>query len=293
MGTPYFIVNPTAGGGRAADRFLKVRQLLDSRGTEYRFVLTEHPRHSIELAEAAYAAGERLIVAVGGDGTLSETASVLYTKQDVVMGMFPFGTGNDIAKALGLPTEPEAAVELLLSGSQRRMDIGLANEQPFINVAGLGFDVDVLVNTERFKKRFHGMLPYVFGILRTMFHLNRIPAKVTANGEVIETTMLLCAVGNGTHIGGGMAVTPNADPYDGLFDVCLVRSVNIFTFVALLPSFIKGKHVNKKPCTCFRTSQITVECAPTLLDIDGEVTNSSPVTFKNLQSALTVIAPQK
>lgn len=289
--TPYFIVNPIAGGGGALDKFKAAKAYLDSRRAEYRYILTEHEHQSAQLAEQAYAAGERLIVAVGGDGTVSEVASALYDKPDVTMGVFPFGTGNDLARALEIPKEPEAAAELLLNSRGKPMDMGLANGKPFVNVAGIGFDVDVLKNTDRYKKRFHGMMPYVFGIMHALFHLKRPQASVTFNGKTVAQKVTICAVANGRFFGGGMAVAPNAAATDGLFDVCLVDGVNILQLLWLLPRFIKGKHLSSRHVKYFRTGSIDIDCPPMELELDGEIGLSTPVSFRMLPGALRMVMP--
>ena len=160
----YFIVNPVSGSGRGRRDFARVEALLRERGAAYEAVYSEHPGHAVALARAAVEAGERCIIAVGGDGTVNEVASVL-VNTGVVMGVLPFGTGNDLARVAGFPEDPEAAVDTLLAGRTRRMDAGMANDRFFLNVSGFGFDVDVLVNTERYKEKYNGMLPYMLGII--------------------------------------------------------------------------------------------------------------------------------
>ena len=288
---PYFIVNPIAGGGAAAEKFEKVRRFLEERQVDHGFVLTERAGESSSLAEEAYKNGERFIVAVGGDGTVNEVASALYTKPGVIMGICPFGTGNDFARVLSLPTEPEQAAEALISGSPRPVDVGLADGKLFINVAGMGFDVDVVINTERYKQRFSGMLPYLFGIIRSMTHLKSIPVKLDADGQTIEENALLLAVANGSHFGGGMAVAPNADASDGLFDVCLIKKVSLFNFLRLLPLFIKGKHIGKKPVMYFRAKRIVLQCEAAPMQFDGELGPYAPATFEVLPGALKMMLP--
>lgn len=289
---PYFIVNPIAGGGAAAEKFEKVRRFLEERQVDHGFVLTERAGESSSLAEEAYENGERFIVAVGGDGTVNEVASALYTKPDVIMGICPFGTGNDFARVLALPTEPEQAAEVLISGSPRPTDMGIADDKPFINVAGMGFDVDVVINTERYKQRFSGMIPYLLGIIRSMTHLKGIPVKIEADGELIEETVLLLAVANGSHFGGGMAVAPNADAADGLFDVCIIKKVSLFNFLRLLPLFIKGRHVGKKPVRMLRASSVELECESKPMQLDGELGPYAPACFKVLPGALNMMLPK-
>lgn len=290
---PYFIVNPIADGGKVNDKFSELRRYLDAHGADYGFKLTEKPGQSTELAEQAYSEGERFIVSVGGDGTVNEIGAALYTKKDAVMGICPFGTGNDFARALKLPSEPEEIGRILIGGAPRRVDIGMADGKPFTNVAGFGFDVYVVINTERYKNRFHGMLPYLLGIVRTMLHIKRIPVKVIADGQEIEDTILLISVGNGSHFGGGMAALPNADPSDGLFDVCIVKSVSFFRFLSLLPLFIKGRHLGKKPVRYFRAKEVRLECERGPLQLDGELGEYAPVTFSIIPGALNVMLPNE
>ncbi len=288
---PYFIVNPIAGGGMALEKFKAATAYLDSRGAEYGCVLTEREHQSTALAEEAYANGERMIVAVGGDGTVNEVASALCNRSDAAMGIFPFGTGNDLARVLRLPTEPKSAAELLLGGEAKPIDMGLAGNTPFINVGGMGFDVDVVINTERYKGRFHGMLPYIFGIIRSLSHLRGLSVKVTTGGVTTKEELLLCSVCNGSHLGGGMNVAPEADASDGLFDVCMIKKIGLIPLLMLLPKFIKGKHLGKKPVRYFRTDEITFECERTPLQLDGELGSFAPVRFKVLPHALRVVMP--
>ncbi len=288
---PYFIVNPVACGGKCAEMFGEVRDYLDGLGKEYALVETEAANQSARLALEAYAKGERFIVSVGGDGTLSEIVSALYDKKDVTMGLLPFGTGNDFARALSIPSDPKTAARILLEGEIRPIDAGLAGDKPFINVGGLGFDVDVVLNTERYKGKLHGMLPYFLGVMRSMTHLNRVPVKLIADGKVVEETALILSIANGTHFGGGMNVAPNADPSDGYFDVCMIKSISLPTFIALLPKFLKGRHVGKKPVVYFKAKEILVECERTPVQLDGELGEYAPTCFRVLKGALNMVLP--
>ena len=290
---PFFIVNPIAGGGKAMEKFNALTEYFKSVGAEFGACFTEAADQSTGLAQEAYDEGERFIVAVGGDGTINEVASALWDKDDVIMGVCPFGTGNDFARVLSLPTEPVEAAKVLLEGEPQPVDIGMAGDKPFINVGGLGFDVDVVINTERYKGRFRGMLPYLFGIVRSMIHLNKVPVKLTADGETIEESVLILSVGNGSHIGGGMAALPEADAQDGLFDVCMVKKVGMPTFLHLLPKFIKGKHLGTKPVRYFRAKEVKIECARTPMQLDGELGEYAPVTFRIVPGALKIMLPKK
>lgn len=287
----YFIVNPVSGSGRDRRDFARVEALLRERGTAYEAVYSEHPGHAVALARAAVEAGERCVIAVGGDGTVNEVASVL-VNTGVVMGVLPFGTGNDLARVAGFPEDPEAAVDTLLAGRTRRMDAGMANDRFFLNVSGFGFDVDVLVNTERYKEKYNGMLPYLLGIVRTLSHLRRLHLTVTHDGVSESFTGVLVTVGNGQYFGGGMHAVPPADLYDGLFDVLVIKNLSLLHFISLLPCFIKGKHMRNPVVHHFRTAELSVECEePCILNLDGELGSATPASFRLLPGAIPMLVP--
>ncbi|MEG1547429.1 MAG: diacylglycerol kinase family lipid kinase [Clostridia bacterium] len=285
----FFIVNATAGSGRSGKCFDQVRRELDKRGISYGCEFTQAPHHAEDLTRAALLRGESTIVAVGGDGTINEIASVMCGNA-TTMGILPFGTGNDLAKVLKLPTDPDGALEVLLNGTVRPMDAGMANDKFFINIAGLGFDVDVLVNTEKYKKHFNGMLPYMLGVINTLSHLRTLHITLTVDGKTIQKDSILVAVGNGTHFGGGMKVTPLADPFDGLFDVCLIEIMPMLKLLSLLPGFVNGKHLKSKQVHYFNATEIVVECdEPCMLDFDGELGSSVPAKFTIIPGAINIL----
>ena len=285
----YFIVNPTAGMDRAKDSFKEVCAMLDEMNMDYSFDYTKNTGHATELAVAAVKRGERYIVSVGGDGTLNEVAQGL-VNTEAVLGVLPFGTGNDLAKALDLPTDPREALTVLLLESPRRIDVGIANDRMFFNVSGFGFDVDVLIATERYKKRFRGMIPYLMGIVHCLAHLRTLHLTIKDDGREWQRDALLISVGIGTHFGGGMNVLPLSDPFDGLFDVCVVKKLSVLRFIRLLPAFIKGGHTGYKEVEYFRTDHLEVSCPEhSLINYDGELSSDTPVTFRLLPGALNIL----
>lgn len=291
MSNYFFIVNPIAGSGNAMRMFETARSIMDDKGISYSFAISQYPKHAVELTRTAVSNGESMIVAVGGDGTVNEVASEL-NGRDVTMGIFPGGTGNDLAFALNIPPDAKHAMDVLLNGNVRKMDAGTANDSFFINVAGLGFDVDVLKNTEGFKKKLNGMLPYLLGIIKTLLHLSYIDLEIETNGEKQHMPALLVAVANGKLFGGGMKVAPMSDPFDGLFDVCLVERLGLLKFLQLLPRFIKGRHIGLKPVKYFHTNEIkVVSKTPCTVQIDGELICQTPVSFRILPGAISIMTP--
>ena len=199
-----------------------------------------------------------------------------------------------MVRPLAIPRDPLAALDVALNGTPRQMDAGMANNEMFFNIAGFGFDVDVLDYTEIYKKKYkNGSLAYVRGLLRALTNLKlRKTTITTPEGQTVKNALILAA-GNGTHVGGGMMVTPEADPFDGLLDVCILHDVTLFPAIGLMLKFMKGKHLGLKYTTYFRTTELTATCEPaSRLDIDGEVLPGTPVTFKILPKALWVLLPK-
>lgn len=287
------IANRTSGSGSAGAYIDRVKQMLEARGTDFEIRETQYPGHATELAKSAVDDGFDVIVSVGGDGTLRETAmSVVHT--DRVLGLLPCGTGNDYARALRIPTDAEAAVNILLNGENRTVDAGTANDQVFFNIAGFGFDVDVLDYAEEFKPKCkNGETAYRLGVLKAVFGLKLRKSTLTFPDGTIERNVLLAAAGVGTHFGGGMNVLPESDMSDGLLDVCIAHDVGRLSLLKVFPRFIKGKHLGLKYITYRKATEVSVVCDPvSRIEVDGERMDGTPVTFRVLPGALKVRAPK-
>lgn len=286
----HFIFNPVAGNGLSQKAFAQMEDLLRAQSIDYSVANSEYAGHAPDLARAALAAGHDCIVAVGGDGTVREVAEAMIGSS-IPLGVLPCGTGNDLVKSLHIPSDPAAVLELLLHGEVRSMDAGEANGMLFFNIAGFGFDVDVLENTELYKKRFRGLVPYLLGLLRALTHMQLRHVRITTPEGVEEYDALVVAAGNGTHFGGGMNITPLADPCDGLFDICVIHSINKLKALKVLARFVKGKHISMSEITrYYNATELTVESDPdSSLELDGEITGSTPVTFRLLPGVLRII----
>lgn len=288
-----FIVNKTAGAGKCEALFNSAEEILNAHNAEYVVHCTEYAGHAVKLADQAVKDGEKFIVAVGGDGTVNEVSSVLCGIAGIAFGILPFGTGNDAARNAGLPLEVDAAVHTLLEGSVHNYDMGLANGRPFINAGGFGFDVDVIINTEKHKGSGRGMMPYLLGIVDTLFNRKKIHAVIETKTERIEKDVMIAVVANGAQFGGGMRVAPEAETDDGLFDVCLIDHVGLIKLLFLLPMFTKGKHLKKKPVTYFKTDSIRFETdAEYPIQLDGEIVETTPVSYSIVRNALSMITPK-
>ena len=293
MSSVYIVWNPTSGSGAGNSAYQKVTAELDARGIAFSSGMTEYRGHATKLVENAVKDGFKRVIVLGGDGTIRESAIPL-VNTDVVIGIIPCGSGNDLVRPLGIPSDVSSALDFALSDTFRKMDVGLANDKLFFNAAGFGFDVDVLENMDLFRQKgFKGSFAYLLGLFKSLSHLTLRHCEIrTPEGEMTKNALLVCAA-NGTHIGGGMNVAPGSDPFDGKFNVCILHDVTSATVPALLAKFLRGKHTESKHCTYFQTTQLDITCEPeSMLELDGEIMKGTPVSFKLLPGALLLAGPR-
>ena len=176
-----------------------------------------------------------------------------------VLGIIPGGTGNDFVKSLGISMDPMRAMDQILVGNSLGVDVGTVedsqNSYDFLNVAGMGFDVEVLKNTEKMKNIIKGPISYLFSVLLAMFGAKPLRISLTTSEGKIQRDILLVAIGNGQYYGGGMCVCPDASVKDGLFDVCIANSIPRWKIPLILPKFMKGKHLDVRLCRIFQVLQ--------------------------------------
>ena len=287
------IINPIAGNGRAQRVAALVQQELTRRNIPHHLSNTKTAGHATALAREAIANGADSIAVLGGDGLLSEVSQAM-CGTDVKLLFIPCGTGNDFIKSLGLPKSPIAALRLQLDSPSRRIDCGLINRTPFTNVAGTGMDIDVLVQTEKYKHVMSGIVPYTLGLIKALWGFQPFEAEVTLDGKVERRKYTLISVANGRYFGGGMRVAPMADVSDGAFDVILIDALpkwKIYMLVSLFPPGLHTKlrvtrRVVCKDVVIKRDRSFTVE-------VDGELSVVEQAHFQIKPNGLLVCCPAK
>ena len=286
-----FIVNPVAGGGYALKAEEALRAALNRRMEPCVFLRTESPGHAEVLASQAALSGADAVISVGGDGTSLEVARGLIGKK-AVLGIIPAGTGNDLIKTLGIPRDLNKALEVALNGKARAVDAAKVNNRLFLNVAGVGFDVRVLDETERFKKHMRGLLPYLCGLVCAIAHHKPVHVRVITDGEEKELDALICAVANGRYIGGGIPICPDASVEDGLLDVVLLRDSPRWKLPPYLPGLM-GKRILKFGITTrVKAKKVEIFCPGARVQVDGEIAPMDHVVFEVLPGALRVCMPE-
>lgn len=286
-----FIVNPIAGKGRS----VRIMEQLDARLNRERIPhdvrYSIYAGHATGLTREAVGDGYKTIVAVGGDGSIGEIAAGLLDT-GAQMGIIPGGSGNDYRRCLGIPKDPMKAMDVILGGYARPVDAIEANGRLFMNIVNVGFSNEVACNADRYKRL--GELAYLLGVFYTISRNRPIEARFTLDGKVHERPVLLMDIGCGTHLGGGMKALPDADPFDGLLDVCYIDHVSPGTIIRLLPKYISGKHMSLPIAHHCRCRQVTLEGlnAPVSMGGDGDNLGAlSAASFRILPGAVSMLVP--
>lgn len=294
------ILNPTAGQGYGARMEPKLRRLLESEGLDFDLVRTAGPWHAAELAERAARDGFEAVVACGGDGTANEVINGLIPASEdgasAAMAVIPVGSGSDFANTIDLPPDLQGACRRLARGEVRTIDVGrvtVPGQHPryFGNVVGIGFEGAVLIEALKIR-RLRGLTLYLLAVLKTLLLNFETPlTTIEHDGQerTLRTTMI--SVANGPREGGGFLIAPQAEPDDGLLDLCIAREASRLTILRLIPRFMKGTHVDHDVVTMTRAKQVTVSSPDGLVaHMDGEVlcTNASRIKCEILPKRLRV-----
>lgn len=266
---PMLIANPVAGAGRAGRLLPRVLAALRAGGYDPRVCETAGPGDAERLAAAAPDA--TTLAVLGGDGTLNGVINGLRGR-DVPIALLPCGTGNDAARGLGVPGRAVEAARALAGARTRCIDLGEANGRLFCNVAGVGLDGEVVRLLQAGTLRLRGRAAYVAGFLVTAANLRASTVQVRAEGgawQRLDALMISCA--NGRSFGGGMRIAPDADPADGLLDVCTLLAIGRLALVRAFPRVYRGTHTTHRCVRMDRAHRLHLYGErPLAIQADGE-----------------------
>jgi len=268
----FFIVNPAAGGGRKMEAINEIETFFQDRNLDFEMVLTKAPRHATELTKKAANDGYKIVVAVGGDGTVNEVVNGLVGTNST-LGIIPIGSGNDFSRAIGLARNIKKDLKILLAKKTREIDLGFVNNRYFVDGLGIGFDAEASMKVRKFLKYLNGFLAYLASVLRTLVTYQFPQVKITLdNSQVIKMGILLMAVMNGPRYGAGFYVAPSAKIDDGLFTICLIEKCGRFYALRQIPKVLKGTHVKLPIVKIITSKQVKIESESILpAHVDGEI----------------------
>jgi YegS/Rv2252/BmrU family lipid kinase len=245
----------------------------------------------LQIAEAA---GEvDCVVVGGGDGSLNAAVFALL-ETGLPLGVLPLGTANDFARTLGLPADVRAAVAVIAAGGIRRVDVGLANGLPFLNVASLGLSAELATKLSGAGKRRWGRLSYILTALGVLMRARPFRAVIVAKGVAVRVRTYQIAVGNGRYYGGGVPVRHDARVDDGRLDLYSLEFRALWRLALAASDFRRGRHgawreVRDVSCTRFHVGGRK----PRPVNLDGELLTQTPARFELLPGALAVYAPER
>jgi YegS/Rv2252/BmrU family lipid kinase len=283
------LVNPSSAGGRALKLLPRVEQALDARRAGFRVQRTKGLEHGAEQALRAVEAGEVPVV-LSGDGLLGAIGGAM-AGAETPLGIVPCGRGNDLARVLGIPNDPEQAIETVLAGSVRRIDVGEANGRRFLGIVSVGFDSECnrVANEVRLLR---SNLVYLYSLLRTLGGWKPARFTIRVDEERMRISGYSVSVANNSTFGGGMRIAPQAELDDGEFDIVIVGDVGKLRFIGNLPKVFKGTHVDQDEVRVFRAPHLELSASrPFPVYADGEHLTDLPVSLRVLPRALSVLVP--
>ena len=305
MQRPLIIVNPRSGGGLSQRRWAAlVGPITDGLGpVDARF--TEAKGDGRRIAHEEAAAGRGLIVAMGGDGTISEVADgILAAGGTSELGIIPRGTGGDFRRTLDLADDPGEASRRIRDTPARLVDAGRVSfvaddgslaERHFVNVVSFGFSSDVARRANTSSKRLGGRVAFLAATVRSLVSYDNADVLVSIDDQPERRmSVLLAAVGNGRFFGGGMKICPEALLDDGLLDLVIVGNLGRAGVMANIHRIYSGMHLTMKEVQGARVRRMKVvpadRAAKIPLEVDGETPGHLPASFELLRGALRVRA---
>ena len=288
------LINPTSGTGRSAKNAPLAVQRLRSRGVQVTELTGDNSQGSLALAQQAVADGIDALIACGGDGTV-HCALQAVAGTDVTLGIIPLGTGDDIARTLGLPrNDVQAAADVIADGRTRQVDYGMVRssdgvDKAFLAVMSAGFDSEVTerANTMTWPT---GTSRYLIATLAELRVFQPAPFQITVDGQTLRSEGMMLAIGNGSSYGGGMYVCPTAIPDDGLLDLTFLTRTSKLTFLRIFPRVFKGSHIHHPSVRTLRGASLHIEAPGQTAYADGERVGPLPVDVDVVPRGLRVFA---
>lgn len=292
----YLLGNPASGRGRGARTLLGITALLKARGVDVVVLRTTGPTDAISLAREAAESGAELLLVCGGDGTIRDAIEGVVSATGVTgataVGLLPAGTGNDLARTLGIPVHHERSLEVALNGAERNLDVWRWNGTPFVNIAGVGLDAAVAGAVNRKFRALRGPLAYIAGALYALPRFQPFPLTLQLPEDEWSGTVWLAAFASGKCYGGGMQIAPDADPHDGLLDVVVVEETSRAELLRQLPGLFSGRHVAHPKVRIVRAASVEVHAPPQDVTLDGELLGATPARIWRDPATVRVRVPR-
>ena len=302
---PCVILNPRAGSGKAKRRWAGLRPVLEEQLGPVDAKFTERPGHATQLAREALRNGADLVVATGGDGTLSEVVNGYFSdghaiNPNAALALVPLGTGGDFRRSANLPTSPTDAVQAIATSVPRRIDAcrvqlqspdGAPVERYCINLASFGIGGDVAVaGKNSFLTPYSGKAAFLWATAVSFLRFRPKPVRMAFDGNPPGDPIgvMEVMIGNGGYTGGGMLPCPLAKLDSGYLEITVVKEVSLFQFLRAVPILYSGRIHDHPECEHYRVRKIAATSEQSMLaEVDGEAVGGLPLTAEVLPGAVT------
>jgi diacylglycerol kinase (ATP) len=286
------IYNPTSGREEMRRRLPDILQRLEQGGYETSCHATTAKYDAMHAAQDAVKAKFDVVIAAGGDGTLNEVISGLATapiEERPTLGLIPVGTTNDFARALGIPKKWEQAVELIVRGDSRTIDLGQINDKYFVNIAAGGSLTELTYEVPSRLKTLLGQAAYYLKGFEKLPGLQPMSLNIKHDNGEIEGEFMVFLIANSNSVGGFEKLAPGARIDDGLLDVVLLRKINVAELFLVVAAVSRGEHLSDPRFVHFQTTQLQVTSDRyTQLNVDGEYGGTLPCTCRILPGHLNM-----
>jgi diacylglycerol kinase (ATP) len=284
------LTNPTAGKGRGSRHAAVAVPCLRQAGFTVREMVSRDGTDALDLARKAVADGVGTLVVCGGDGMVHIAAQAV-ADTDVTLGVIPAGTGNDVARYLGIPRrDPRAAADVVIGSRTRTIDLGRCGGTYFVTVMAAGFDSKVNERANRMSWP-RGQMRYDLATIAELRVFQPLRYVVDLDGKEHRLEAMLVAVANGPSFGGGLRIAEGAALDDGLVDVVVIRPMTKRRLVAAYPRLFSGTVAQVPEYEHHRVSSVTVASPDVVAYADGERLGPLPLTVEAVPRALRVLSP--
>ena len=298
----FLIVNQNSGTRNFQKSWTRIQQLLTAKHVDFSFAFTQQSKDEIRLVDFAVKKGFRIIISVGGDGTLHHVVNgilrQIYVKSsEIKLGVIPLGTGNDWIKTYKIPNSIEKSIDVLLENHTIFQDVGVietskGTKEYYNNVAGIGYDGYVVNKLKTLKKL--GSIAYLISGLQGLLMYKKSNYTIKIQDKTIEEKCLMVLFGICQYSGGGMQMTKDANPNDGLLDITIAKNFSFFDLVFNLPKLYNGKIVHHKKVENYKVQSIAIQeknINSSFIEADGELIGKGSLRVSILKSAIQVCIP--
>lgn len=291
----FIVVNPHSGNSNFKKSWEKITYILKLKNINFSYSFTEYRKHEVILVDKAIEQGYRNIISVGGDGTLHHVVNGImkqrYIKTSKIkLGVIPLGTGNDWIRTYNIPNSIEKSIDVILKNTTVLQDIGCitllnGKKEYFNNLAGTGYDGYVVKNLSYLKKM--GSLAFLVSGLYSLFSYKKTKYKIIINNKTINEQCLMILFGICKYSGGGLRVTKDPNPKDGLLDITIVKNISFLDLLFNIPKLYNGDIIHHRKVTNYKTRELKIlDNYNSTIEADGEIIGNGSLNVTIKQNAV-------